>query len=247
MGKTALATKIAGVMADRGHGVGFVSLEMTADDLWLRIASDVSQVPYRLLRAGRLDAGTWHAYQGALDLMAAWPLHILDERGLTVEDIRRHARRLRTRMQSRGITMGALVVDYVGLVTPTDTRPSRQIQVGHISRTLRAIAKELDVVVLLLSQLNRDSEKRASGRPSMADLRESGDLEQDADAVVLCYRDEVVNPESTKFPGVGEINLAKWRHGEPGTVYLDWHGDRVTWGTRELDAETVRAGAGGSW
>lgn len=249
MGKTALATKIATEMSRRGHGVGFVSLEMSARDLWQRMASEVSHVPYGSLRRPRdLDAGTWHAYRDGLDQLAAWPLFILDERGLTVEDIRRHARRLRARMQSKGVTMGALIVDYVGLVKPSDTSPSRQIQVGHISRTLRELGKELDVVVLLLSQLNRDSEKRGSGRPIMSDLRESGDLEQDADAVVLCYRDEVMNPDSSKYPGLGEINLAKWRHGEPGIEYLEWDGSRVAWGDRVLDAGQVQAQAGaGSW
>ena len=250
MGKSALATTVAVRAAEAGHGVAVFSLEMDAADVVTRMAAAAGRVNLGGMLEGNLDAGQWDALHTTLEHLSRLPIVIRDDREVTVETIRRQARQAKRKMAIQGVTLGLVIVDYVGLVQATDGRESRQQQLAHVSRSLRAMAKDLDVHVILLSQLNRQCEQRADKRPMLSDLREAGDLEQDADAVVLLYRDEVYTEHHSSYPGLGEAIVAKNRHGATGTAFLRWDGPTVAWGDEVLDARRVRADAaegGGGW
>ena len=250
MGKSALATTVAVRAAEAGHGVAVFSLEMDAADVVSRMAAAAGRVNLGGMLEGNLDAGQWDALHTTLERLSRLPIVIRDDREVTVETIRRQARQAKRKMAIQGVTLGLVIVDYVGLVQATDGRESRQQQLAHVSRSLRAMAKDLDVHVILLSQLNRQCEQRADKRPMLSDLREAGDLEQDADAVVLLYRDEVYTEHHSRYPGLGEAIVAKNRHGATGTAFLRWDGPTVAWGDEVLDARRVRADAaegGGGW
>lgn len=192
MGKTATAISYALGAAARGHGVLFVSLEMAAEQLAERMAADLcleQRIPYAAIRDRRLTPSQRMDVCRARDRIAALPLQILDKQGLTIGRLRTLIRRWARRFEARGQKLELVVVDYLQLLR-TDKRMDRYEAVTEISRSLKEAAKEHGVAVLALSQLSREVEKRGDRRPQLSDLRESGQIEQDADAVLFFLRQE---------------------------------------------------------
>ena len=213
-GKTSLALNIAAHAALEAVPVLMFSLEMSHLELTQRLLSAEARVEGTRLRNGKLIESDWPKISQAVGRMAEAPLHIDDNPHLTVMEIRAKARRLK----SRG-GLGLVIVDYLQLMTGRSSAESRQVEVAEISRGLKILARELEVPVVALSQLSRNLESRADKRPVLADLRESGALEQDSDAVLFTYRDEMYNPASPDR-GVAEVIVAKQRSGPTGVVHL---------------------------
>ncbi|MGH9186153.1 MAG: replicative DNA helicase [Acidimicrobiales bacterium] len=193
------------------------SLEMSRLELSQRILCSEARVDSSKVRTGRLAEADWTKISHAVGRLAEAPIFIDDNPNLTVMEIRAKARRLRSKVGD----LGLVVVDYIQLMTGRSKAESRQVEVSEISRSLKILARELDTPVLALAQLNRQLETRADKRPMLADLRESGSLEQDSDVVMFIYRDEVYNPE-TPDRGTAEILVAKHRNGPTGKARLAW-------------------------
>ncbi len=221
MGKTALALNISQHAAlTAGIGVGIFSMEMSAGQLWTRMLCTDALVEGGKVRTGDLHEKDWSLLSDASQRLYQAPVWIDDTPGLTVHQLRSRARRLKARHPE----LGMIVVDYLQLMQGSGgARESREQVISAISRGLKGIAKDLDVAVLALSQLNRGLESRTDKRPMPSDLRESGAIEQDADVIVFIYRDEVYN-EDTIDRGVAEIIIAKQRRGPIGRVRLAWNG-----------------------
>lgn len=214
VGKSLVATMLVGRTAAAGRGVYFASVEMSADELTDRIAAASTGVNLADLTNRTLTPDQLDQLQAGVDRIGPWPLDI-DDHATSVNHIRAGARRWKKRPHG----LGLVVIDYLQLLSngaPTGT--SRQQVVSEMSRALKLLAKELDVPVVLLSQLNRKSEERADKRPAISDLRESGAVEQDADEIILLHR----NDEDPDLAGKIEYNLAKNRHGPTGSVHLRW-------------------------
>ena len=245
MGKPALATNIAFNAARRyaetggkeGARVGFFSLEMSADQLATRILADLSGISSDAIRKGNIKQDDFSAFVAASQKMSQVPLFIDDTPALTISAVRTRARRLK-----RQHGLGMLVIDYLQLLRGTGSRQStenRVLEVSEITRGLKAIAKELQIPVLALSQLSRQVEQREDKRPQLSDLRESGSIEQDADVVMFVYREEYYLSRLQPEPGtdkhhdwqekmdkalnVGECIIAKQRHGPIGTVRMHFN------------------------
>jgi replicative DNA helicase len=171
------------------------------------------------MRTGHLREGDWAKVGNAISRMSDAPIYIDDNPNLTVMDIRARARRLKSR-----VGLGLVVVDYLQLMTGRHGAENRQVEVSEISRGLKILARELEVPVVALSQLSRGLEMRQDKRPMLADLRESGSIEQDSDVVMFIYRDEIYNPESTESQGTAEIIVAKHRNGPTGVQRLAFIG-----------------------
>ncbi|MHB1499382.1 MAG: replicative DNA helicase [Acidimicrobiales bacterium] len=216
MGKTAFALGVAAHAAtEKRQPVLFFSLEMGHLELTQRLLCSEARVDSSRMRNGRLLQSDWPKVVGAMGKLGEAPLFIDDNPNLTVMEIRAKARRLKSR---EGI--GLIVVDYLQLMSTRSGSPEyRQLEVSEVSRGLKILARELKVPVVALSQLSRALEGRADKRPMLADLRESGSLEQDADVVLFIYRDEVYNKESPD-KGTAEVIIAKHRNGPTGTVQL---------------------------
>ena len=221
MGKTAFALGMA-VNAAMKHErpVLFFSLEMSHLELTQRMLCSEAKVDSTRMRNGRLHADDWPKITNAVGKLAGAPIWIDDNPQLTIMEIRGKARRLKAQQRD----LGLIVIDYLQLMTGRTSAESRQVEVAEISRGLKILARELEVPVVALSQLSRNLEQRADKRPMLADLRESGSLEQDADVVMFIYRDEVYNAESTDR-GLAEIIVAKHRNGPVGTAKLVFHPD----------------------
>ncbi|MDG2907920.1 MAG: replicative DNA helicase [Acidimicrobiales bacterium] len=216
MGKTSFALNIATFVAmDAGLPVLLFSLEMSQLEISQRILCSESRVDSKNVRSGRLREEDWSRINHGVGRLAEAPLWIDDNPGISVMEIRAKARRLTSRVGK----LGVIIVDYLQLMTGRSTAESRQVEVSEISRGLKILARELDTPVIGLSQLSRALESRQDKRPMLADLRESGSLEQDADVVAFIYRDEVYNPESPEI-GTAEIIVAKHRNGPTGTTRL---------------------------
>jgi replicative DNA helicase len=214
VGKTAVALAIARHVAGNGGRVAFFSLEMTRRELASRLLSAESGIPARVLRTGP-NPGEWAALADAATKRGHSSLVLDDRAAASVAYIRARCRRL-----NRQGKLALIVVDYLQLMTPENPRATRNEQVGSLSRGLKALAKELHVPIIALAQLNRTSESRADKRPMLSDLRDSGEVEQDADAVLLLHR-------ATEAGDILECNLAKHRQGPTGTFYLDFDGARM--------------------
>ena len=221
MGKTALACNIAAHAAMQARvPVLFFSLEMSHAEVTQRLLCAEARVDSTRIRNGRLLESDWPKISHAIGRLGEAPLYIDDNPNLTVMEIRAKARRLRSRLGA----LGLIVVDYIQLMTGRHSAENRQVEVSEISRGLKILARELEVPVIGLSQLSRNLEMRADKRPVLADLRESGSLEQDADVVMGIYRDEIYNPESPDR-GTAEVLLLKHRNGPGGpaaTTRLAW-------------------------
>lgn len=222
MGKSMLAKDIAVGIARQGLPVAVFSLEMPRREWMDRVVCGEAGVGYETWRDARLDRRDVNRVMEASNTVSQWPLHIADKAGVSVEYVARWARRLKRRSGS----IGAVVIDYMQLMRSQKRIDSREQEIAHMSRSLKELAKELGCPVIALSQLNRAVEARQDKRPMLSDLRESGSIEQDADAVLFCYRDEYYNPESPN-KGVVEVNIAKQRGGRTGPVQLAWQGDRA--------------------
>ncbi len=216
MGKTSFALNVAAHAAiDANKPVLLFSLEMGQLELSQRLLCSESRVDSKNMRDGKLDENDWTKISHGVGRLSEAPIWIDDNPALTVMDIRGRARRLKSQVGD----LGLIVVDYIQLMTGRSTAESRQVEISEISRNLKILARELEVPVLGLSQLSRGLEARQDKRPMLADLRESGAIEQDADVVVFLYRDEVYHPESADA-GIAEVIVAKHRNGPTGTVKL---------------------------
>jgi len=217
MGKTSFCMNIAEHAAlHAGATVAVFSMEMSAAQLSMRLAASVGRISLSSLRTGQLAEEEWPRVTHALTQINDMKLFIDDTPALTPEDMRARARRLK---REQGLDL--VVVDYLQLMRVTDAgaQDTRANQIAEISRGLKAMAKELDVPVIALSQLNRSLENRPEKRPHMADLRDSGAIEQDADLILFIYRDEVYNKDSSE-KGVAELIIGKQRNGPVDTVKL---------------------------
>jgi len=219
MGKTSFSMNIAEHVAfERKEGVIMFSMEMSAEQLGVRVVASRGWIPMQKLRSGELDDHEWDQFTRTVSQLRGAPLFIDETGALSPNEIRARARRLAQRENIR-----LIVVDYIQLMQVPGTKENRTNEISEISRSLKALAKELAVPIIVLSQLNRGVEQRDNKRPRMSDLRESGGIEQDADLIVFIYRDEVYNPNSDK-KGTAEIIIAKQRNGPLGTVTVDFHG-----------------------
>jgi len=217
-GKTAFALGAAANVAMRvRRPVLFFSMEMGTLELTKRMLAGEARVDARKLQTGKIPEGDWTRISHAVGRLAEAPLFIDDNPHCTVMEMRAKARRTKARHGD----LALVVVDYLQLMTPSTARrpENRQVEVAEISRGLKILARELECPVVALSQLNRQLEYRADKRPMLADLRESGSLEQDADVVVFLYRDEIYNPESDQR-GTAEVIVAKHRNGPTGVTRL---------------------------
>jgi len=216
MGKTAFALGMAtSVSVQANHPVLFFSLEMGHRELTQRVLAGEARVDSSKMRTGDLGEADWRKIVNALGTLEPAPLYIDDNPNVTVMEIRAKARRLKSRIGQ----LGMIVIDYLQLMTGRLGAESRQLEISEISRGLKILARELEVPVVALSQLNRSLEQRSDKRPMLSDLRESGSIEQDADVVMFIYRDEVYNPESADA-GIAEIIVAKHRNGPTGVRKL---------------------------
>lgn len=213
MGKSAMALNIAAHAATQGKPVALFSLEMSKEELVQRILSSVGRVDSMKLRSGQLGP-LWQRVVDAASRMYRAPIFIDDSPVVTVTDIRAKTRRLK-----RKAGLSLVVVDYLQLMQGS-VRENRQQEIAEISRNLKNLARELDVPIIGLSQLNRSLEAREDKRPRLSDLRESGSLEQDADVVMFIYRHEYYHPEDQESKGLAEVIVAKHRAGATGTVRM---------------------------
>lgn len=217
MGKTAFALNIAQNAAlQTGVPVAIFSLEMAKEQLVMRMLAAEARVDSQRLRKGFLGETDWPKLTGAAGRLSDAPIYIDDTPAITVIEMKAKARRL---MAENGL--GLIVIDYLQLMRGSAYKDSREQEISEISRSLKALAKELSVPVIALSQLNRKVEDRTNRRPMMADLRESGAIEQDADVIAFIYRDEVYNKsEDNPEKGIAEIIIGKQRNGPTGIVKL---------------------------
>jgi replicative DNA helicase len=215
MGKTSFALGIAAHAAiEKNLPVLFFSLEMSHLELTQRLLCSEARVDSSRMRNGKLHESDWPKVVHAIGKLGEAPLFIDDNPNLTVMEIRAKARRLKSREG-----LGLIVVDYLQLMSGHGPAENRQVEVSEISRGLKILARELSVPVVALSQLSRSLEARADKRPVLADLRESGSLEQDADVVLFIYRDEVYNKDSAD-KGTAEVIISKHRNGPTGMTQL---------------------------
>ena len=219
MGKSALAMCIARNAAQNGQGIGVISLEMSAEQLTLRLLACEARVKLSSIRNGTIDSQDWMALTNAAAQLASYKIFIDDTPLQTVLDVRTKARKLKT-----DSNIGLLIIDYLQLLHSNRKHENRHQEVSEISRFLKALAKELNIPVIALSQLSRTVDSRADKRPMLSDLRDSGAIEQDADLILFLYRDVVYNPE-TPDPQAAEIIIGKQRNGPTGTVVLQYQGE----------------------
>lgn len=214
MGKTALAMNIAeNVAISEKRPTAIFSMEMPAVQLTLRMVSSLGRINQGRLRTGQLADEEWPRVTSVIEMMSEAPLYVDDSAALSPTELRARARRLKR--EQKGLAL--IVIDYIQLMQVPGTSENRATEISEISRSLKALAKELNLPIVALSQLNRGVEQRPNKRPIMSDLRESGSLEQDADVVVMLYRDEYYN-ENSPEKGLAEILIAKQRNGPTGTV-----------------------------
>jgi len=221
MGKSAFALNIASHAAIHAKvPVVIFNLEMSKSQLVNRILCSEAMVDSNKIRTGKIEENDWVKLATALGPLSEAPIYIDDTPGITVTEIRAKCRKLKLEKN-----IGLIVIDYLQLIQGSGKRnSSREQEISEISRSLKILAKELDVPVIALSQLSRAAEQRADHRPMLSDLRESGAIEQDADIVMFLYRDDYYNPDSEK-KNIAEVIMAKHRAGSTGTVELLWLGN----------------------
>ena len=218
MGKTSFAMNIAEyVTVAEKVPVAVFSLEMPGEHLAMRLISSLSSINSSQIRSGRIKEQDWPRLTNAVKSLEAAPLYIDDTAGLNPLDLRSRARRFKHEHPE----IGLIVIDYLQLMQATDTQENRATELSGITRSLKILAKELNVPVVALSQLNRSLENRTSKRPVLSDLRESGAIEQDADVIMFIYRDVVYN-EQTEEANRAELIIGKQRNGPIGTVNLTY-------------------------
>ncbi len=240
MGKTTFAMNIAENAAiKQGKPVAVFSMEMPGEQLAMRMMSSLGRINQHKLRTGKLADEDWPRVTSAVGILSEAPLFIDDTPALTSTDLRARARRLK---REHG-DLGLIVIDYLQLMQGSG-KENRATEISEISRGLKALAKELNVPVVALSQLNRSLEQRPNKRPIMSDLRESGAIEQDADVIVFIYRDEVYNEDSPD-KGMAEIIIGKQRNGPIGTTRLTFMGQFTKFENYTSDATGMSYEGGG--
>jgi len=217
MGKTALALNIAMNAVKTGVSVALFSLEMSKEQYVQRIISMESMVESNKMRTGNLDDEDWNRLLAVMSSVSNYKVYIDDTASITLFEMMSKCRRLK---MEKGLDL--VVVDYLQLMSGSGKNESRQQEISDISRGLKALARELNCPVLALSQLSRAPELRTDHRPIMSDLRESGAIEQDADVVMMLYRDEYYTKEESEKKGMSEVIITKQRNGPVGTVELAW-------------------------
>lgn len=232
MGKTTFALNIAETAALGSRlPVAVFSMEMSSTQLALRLISSIGRVNATRLRTGQLEDEDWSRVSAAVRTLKQTSIFIDDTPGLSPEVVRAKSRRLK-----REHGLGLIVIDYLQLMAVPGNTENRATEISEISRSLKALAKELKVPVIALSQLNRSLETRADKRPVMADLRESGAIEQDADMIVFIYRDDYYNREASPDQGLAEIIIGKQRSGPTGTFKLRFFGEFTRFDNLAQDA-----------
>lgn len=220
MGKTSIAMNIGEHVAiEQGLPVAVFSMEMGAAQLAMRVLGSVGMLDQHRLRTGKLDGDDWPRVTHAIQRMQDAQLYIDETPALNSMEVRARARRLARQCGK----LGLIIIDYLQLMGASRQGENRATEISEISRSLKALAKELDCPLIALSQLNRSLEQRPNKRPVMSDLRESGAIEQDADLILFIYRDEVYNPD-TPDKGTAEVIVGKQRNGPIGTVRLTFQG-----------------------
>lgn len=220
MGKTSLALNMAhGLAVNANKAVLFLSLEMTAEQIGFRLVSSKAEIDSRVLETGRLHDDDWSKYSAAIGGISGSKLVVDDQPGITPSILRAKVRQA----QAKHGELGMIVVDYLQLMKCDGKSDNRTQEVSKISQALKAIAKDFDCPVLALSQLNRNLESRPNKRPLNSDLRESGSIEQDADVVIMLYRDEVYYEDSPD-KGLAEVNITKNRKGPIAKVKMRFEG-----------------------
>lgn len=221
MGKTTFAINIAenAALGKKPVPVAVFSMEMSREQLAFRMISSLGRVNQGHLRTGFFGDEEWSRINGAIHLMKSAPIYIDDTGALTPTEVRARARRLK-----REHGLGLVVIDYLQLMQVPGTKENRATEISEISRGLKALAKELAVPVIALSQLNRSVEQRQDKKPVMSDLRESGAIEQDADVIMMIYREEVYDKDTTR-KGIADIIIAKQRNGPTGEINLTFLGE----------------------
>ncbi|MEM1184821.1 MAG: replicative DNA helicase [Planctomycetota bacterium] len=267
MGKTAMALNLAEQVAFGGRtpwspksdggesvGVGFFSLEMARESLAQRLLSSITGIDAQKLRMGDLGLNDWQKLDDAKHQLSQLPMYVDDTPGLTIMQLRAKARRMVDQFELK-----AIFIDYLQLLTAPGAE-SRQVEVSSISRQVKALARELDVAVVCLAQLNRGTEQRENNRPRMSDLRESGSIEQDADVVALLHReayyhrgDPTWDPNNPEFDpdneekmNLAELIIAKQRNGPTGTVHLTWDSSITRFKNHDF-RHSSGGGGGGSY
>ena len=218
MGKTAFVLNIAHHVAYKERiPVAMFSLEMSSKQLVTRLVAVDSMVDAKSIKTGDLKDGDWTKIIESTNNIANSPIFIMDNSAITISEMRSKCRKLKQQED-----IGLIIIDYLQLMSAAGRVESRQLFIAEVSRALKSIARELDVPVIALSQLSRAVDSRPDHKPVLADLRESGAIEQDADVVMFIYRDDYYNPETTEKPGVAEIIIAKQRNGSTGPIELAW-------------------------
>src|SRR4051812_47233248 len=225
MGKTALALNIAEhVAVDNGLPVAIFSMEMSATQLAMRMLGSIARVDQHKMRTGRLNDKEWGDLSEAMGKLHETPIYIDEGGSLTALEVRARARRLK-RQYSK---LGLIVIDYIQLMSASSQGENRATEISEISRSLKAMAKELEVPVVALSQLNRAVDQRPDRRPVMSDLRESGAIEQDADVIMFIYREVVYKPDLPEDQrAIAEVIIGKQRNGPIGPVKLTFLGQHT--------------------
>lgn len=219
MGKTALLLNFAAAAAKAGHAAGICSAEQPRAQIGQRMLSIFAKVVAAKLRVARITDEDWPRLTDAMRDLRALPIYLNDRPAVSIMEVVRQARRWR---HDRGIKI--LFVDYIQLVRGTDPRAKRHEQVGEVTAELKNLARELDIPVVALSQVNREVEKRPDKRPGIGDMSDSSEIEKHADSIMTLYRDEVYYKDS-EFKGLAEIGIRKNRHGPSGKVFVRWQAE----------------------
>jgi len=231
MGKSALEGSISATAAKNGKRIARFNLEMQAIQSWQRLVAIDTGLPFERIRDGALNDSEWRIFGKAIAQLSDLPMWIDDTSSLTPAQLHSKARRIYA--ENGGIDM--ITVDYLGLMTVENKRQNRTHEVGEISRSLKKLAKDLDIPVLALAQLNRSCESRSDKRPMLSDLRDSGDVEQDADVVLFIYRDDYYD-DATERPNIAEVNIAKHRNGPTGIADLYFQAQSITFKNLQKEA-----------
>jgi len=219
MGKTSFALNVAYNAIAQDLKVGVFTLEMSSEELLLRIFSSCSEISMdTLIKGYGMDQTKIARISQVAEVLTNKELYIDDTGSITVMDIKAKSRRLKAEIKG----LDLIIIDYLQLMSSKRNIENRQQEIAEISRALKVLAKELELPIIALSQLNRGLESRPDKRPMLSDLRESGAIEQDADVVMFIYRDDYYNKESER-PGKAEIIIGKNRHGATGFIELDFH------------------------
>ena len=219
MGKSTLALDFCRAASIHNNLTScFFSLEMTRSEITMRLLSAEARIPLNHIRNGKMGTEEWERLARHVAKVSSAPMFIDDSPNMTMMEIRAKARRLKQRHDLK-----LIVIDYLQLMTSGKKVESRQLEVSEFSRQIKLLAKELEIPIIALSQLNRGAEQRADKRPMMSDLRESGSIEQDADMVILLHRDDVYEPESAR-PGEADLIVAKHRNGATRDIVVAFQG-----------------------